>query len=274
MKESVQECMREVNIVILSEIMAQLENFCPSSFAMKWDNPGLQAGRSDKDVRVIYLAVDATSAIIEDAVKHHADLMITHHPLLFDGVKHVTDDDYIGRRIVKLLTNDMALYAMHTNFDVMGMAAEAAERLHLLHPDVLDVTYEDSISHEGLGRIGELPEHMTLQECGQYVKEAFDIPMVRIYGDPEAAVVKTAILPGSGKDDIDLALEKGADVMITGDITHHVGLDAVEKGIAVIDAGHYGVEKIFVRYMKDFLTRELPDLEVLCAPVAEPYIVV
>ena len=255
----------------LSELMEQLEEFCPASFAMSWDNPGLQAGRSDKEVQRVYLAVDATSAVVEDAIRQRADLILTHHPLLFSGVQHVTDQDFIGKRIVRLLNNDMALYAMHTNFDVMGMAAEAAERLHLVNPDVLDVTYEDAISHEGLGRIGELPEHMTLQECAQYVKDAFEIPEVRVYGDPETPIVMTAILPGSGKDDIDLALAKGADVMITGDITHHVGLDAVEKGIAVIDAGHYGVEKIFVPYMQDFLKREVPQLEVIAAPVTEPF---
>ena len=260
--------------MILSEIVTLLEEFCPSSFAMSWDNPGLQAGRGDKEVTAVYLAVDATSDVIEDAVRRHADLILTHHPLLFAGIKHVTDQDYIGKRLVRLLSCDMALYAMHTNFDVMGMAADAAERLHLLHPDVLEVTFEDSISREGLGRIGELPEHMTLRECGPYVKDAFDIPEVRIYGDPEAPVVVTAVLPGSGKDDIDLALKKGADVMITGDITHHVGLDAVEKGIAVIDAGHYGIEKIFIPYMRSFLNRELPQLEVICAPTAEPFFTV
>ena len=256
--------------MLLSEFMAQVEEFCPRSFAMDWDNPGLQAGRSDKEIRKVYLAVDATSEVVEDAIRQHADLIVTHHPLLFSGLKHVTDQDFIGKRIVRLLNNDMALYAMHTNFDVMGMGAEAAERLHLVNPDVLEVTYEDDVSHEGIGRIGELPEHMTLQECAQYVKEAFDIPSVRVYGDPETAIVMTAVLPGSGKDDIDIAVAKGADVMITGDITHHVGLDAVEKGIAVIDAGHYGVEKIFVPYMQDYLAREFPELEVVCAPVKEP----
>lgn len=255
----------------LTEIITHLEEFCPRSFAMSWDNPGLQAGRSSKEVQTVYLAVDATGEVIEDAVRQGSDLILTHHPLLFHGIRQVTDQDFIGKRILRILQEDMALYAMHTNFDVMGMAAEAAEELHLLNPDVLEVTYEDSISHEGLGRIGELPEHMTLQECAQYVKEVFRIPHVRVYGDPEAPVVMTAVLPGSGKDEVDTALEKGADVLITGDITHHVGLDAVEKGLALIDAGHYGVEKMFVPYMRDYLSREMPELKVICAPEQEPF---
>ena len=89
--------------MILSEIMAQLEEFCPKSFAMSWDNPGLQAGRSTKEVQTVYLAVDATTEVIEDAARQHADLILTHHPLLFAGLKHVTDQDFIGRRVVRIL---------------------------------------------------------------------------------------------------------------------------------------------------------------------------
>ena len=140
--------------MILRDLIAQLDEFCPPSFAESWDNPGLQAGRTDKEIGTVYIALDATSEVIEDAVRVGADLVLTHHPLLFGGIKHVTDTDFIGKRIVKLLTNDIACFAMHTNFDVSAMAAEAADRLRLIEPDVLDVTYQDSISHEGLGRIG------------------------------------------------------------------------------------------------------------------------
>lgn len=257
--------------MVLQEIIDKLEEFCPRSFAESWDNPGLQVGDSAQEVETVYLAVDCTSEVIADAIRSHAELILTHHPLLFHGIQHVTNEDFIGKRILRMAQHHIANYAMHTNFDVMGMASAASDELKLQNPDVLEVTYEDSISHEGLGRIGELPEHMTLQELAVYVKETFHIPHVRYYGDPDQPIVITAILPGSGKDEIDAAFEKGADVLITGDITHHVGLDAVEKGIALIDAGHYGVEKLFVPYMKEFLARELPGLEVVCAPVKEPY---
>ena len=106
------------------------------------------------------------------------------------------------------------------------------------------------------------------------MKDVFRIPEVRVYGDPESPVVMTAILPGSGKDEVDAAIERGADVLITGDITHHVGLDAVEKGISLIDAGHYGVEKMFVPYMRDYLKREMPYLTVICAPEKEAFTVI
>ncbi len=257
--------------MLLSDIIERLEEFCPPSFAQDWDNVGLQAGRTAKEVRTVYLALDATSEVVSDAARVQADLIITHHPLLFGGIKHVTDKDYVGKRIVELLRNDMALYSMHTNFDVMGMAGAAAEELGILRPEVLEVTYEDDISREGLGRIGELAEHMTLHDCAMFVRDTFRVPHVRYYGDPEDMIIIAAVLPGSGKDEIDCAIRAGADVLITGDITHHVGIDAVEKGISIIDAGHYGVEKLFVPYMRDFLSRELPLLKVICEREKEPF---
>ena len=245
----------------LKEIMQMLEELCPPSFAMSWDNVGLLVGRADKEVQTIALALDATSEVIESAVMQKADLILTHHPLLFSGIK----------RVLSLIRNDISCYAMHTNFDVLGMADAAADLLRLTDREVLEVTYEDEISVEGIGRAGVLPEPMKLSELAARVSEVFDIEHVRYYGDPEQMLVTCAILPGSGKGEVDLAVKSGADVYITGDINHHDGIDAVEKGIAVIDAGHYGVEKIFIPYMKEYLEREVPSVRIISCDGGMPF---
>ena len=160
---------------------------------------------------------------------------------------------------------------MHTNFDVLGMADAAADMMRLTDREVLEVTFEDDISVEGIGRIGMLPEPMKLSEYAQKVGEIFKIGHVRYYGDPDQILVTCAILPGSGKSEIDLAVKSGADVYITGDISHHDGIDAVEKGIAVIDAGHYGIEKLFIPYMKEYLEREAPELTIISCDAGAPF---
>ena len=256
----------------LKEIMQMLEEMCPRSFAMSWDNVGLQVGDAGKDVQTIALALDATSEVIASAAAQGADLILTHHPLLFSGIKRITDDDYVGRRVLELIRRDIACYAMHTNFDVLGMADAAADLLRLADREVLEVTYEDDISVEGIGRIGTLMEPVKLSEFAEKVAEVFEIEHVRYYGNPGQMLVTCAILPGSGKDEIDLAVKAGADVYITGDISHHDGIDAVEKGIAVIDAGHYGVEKTFIPYMKEYLEREMPDLRILSCDQGAPFL--
>ena len=256
-----------------SEVMNILESLSPVMFAEKWDNVGLLVGREDKTVHKVMLALDATEDVIEQAVLQGVDLLLTHHPLLFSSIKRITEADFTGRRLLKLIRNDICYYAMHTNFDVMGMADAAADALGLERCEALEITYEDEISKEGIGRIGTLPQKMTLKQTAELCKDAFSIDTVRVYGDAKSEVELVAIVPGSGKDYIDAALEKGADVLITGDIGHHNGLDAMEQGLAIIDAGHYGVEKLFVPYMTEFFEDQMPELTVVKAVENPPFYV-
>ncbi len=258
----------------LSEIMERLEEISPARFAMSFDNVGLLCGRREREVRRVFIALDATDDVVEDAIRAEAELLLTHHPLIFQGIKRVTDEDFIGRRLVKLIENDVSYFAMHTNFDVMGMADAAADELNLTDRMVLNVTWEDELAREGIGRVGKLPRSMTLLECAETVKGVFHIDAVRLFGEQERSVQLAAVCPGSGKSAIDTAIAMGADVLITGDIDHHAGIDAVARGLAIIDAGHYGLEKIFVPYMRDVFRRQLPSLEVYTAAERAPFVTV
>ncbi len=253
------------------KIIESLERLSPSSFAESWDNVGLLAGRTDKEVSRLCIALDATDEVIDEAVRVGADMLLTHHPLIFSPMKKVTAEDFIGRRLIKLLQNDISYYAMHTNFDVMGMADAAADELGLKDRQVLDIAYEDEIAKEGLGRYGRLIQIMTLEECASFVKETFELEHVKIYGEPDTPIEWAAVSPGSGKTMIKPAVSAGAEVLITGDIEHHEGLDAMAQGLAIIDAGHFGLEKIFIPYMKEYIRRELPQLTVFAAKEKNPF---
>ncbi|MBQ6733511.1 MAG: Nif3-like dinuclear metal center hexameric protein [Lachnospiraceae bacterium] len=257
-----------------SEIIERLEQLSPPSLAEDWDNVGLLAGRREKEVSSVYVSLDASEELIDEAIRLEADMIVTHHPMIFKAIKRATDEDFIGARIVKLLRYDISYYAMHTNFDVMGMADAAADNLQLTERKVLDVTFEDELSTEGIGRTGRLPVPMKLKDCATLVKSAFDVPDVRVYGDLERTVELVALCPGSGGSMISHALSQKAEVLITGDISYHTGIDAVAQGLCIIDAGHYGIEKLFIPYMRDFLHRELPSLTVHTARVKEPYVTI
>ena len=222
------------------DIMAMIEGTYPKSAALGFDNVGLQAGRSEKEVRRIYLALDTTDAVIEEAIAQEADMLITHHPLIFSPLKHITDEDFIGRRLLKLIRSDISYYAMHTNYDVLGMAELSGQILGLTDTEVLDVTMNTQTKEEGIGRVGSLPKEMTLEECCVYVKHKLKLGSVKVFGDMKQPVKRLAVSPGSGKSAIAPAVSKGADVLVTGDIGHHEGLDAAAQGVSVIDAGHYG----------------------------------
>lgn len=253
------------------EVIRKLEDLSPVSYAESWDNPGLLAGRYDKEIKKIYIALDATTEVIEDAIRCGADMLLTHHPLIFKGIKKVNSEDFIGRRILTLLQADMCYYAMHTNFDVMGMADAAADRLALSQRRILDVTYEKDGATEGIGRIGDLEKPMTLDACAQFVKQAFGIDLVKVFGDADMQVQTMAISPGSGKSMIGAALSGNADVLITGDIDHHDGIDALERKMAVIDAGHFGLEQIFVPYMAEYIKKQTADIEVVTQNLKCPF---
>ena len=264
--------------MLCKEIISIIEKDYSSGYALSWDNVGLLAGRDDKEVAKIYVALDATDEVVDQAIASGADMLVTHHPLIFNGMKRVNNQDFIGRRLLKLIQHDISYYAMHTNYDVMGMADLAAGYLELENCQVLDVTGEnESGEPEGIGRIGDVTsdsKEMLLKDYCEKVKKAFSLDTVKVFGDLNQKIHRAAICPGSGKSDIDQAIAGGADVYVTGDIGHHEGIDAVARGLNIIDAGHYGVEHIFIGDMGRYFREKLSAIEVIEAPVSHPFTVV
>ena len=257
----------------LKELIKKLENQIPRSEALDWDNVGLLVGDREQQIHKVYLALDLTDAVLEHAIAAGADLILTHHPLIFGGIKHVSTDDFIGRRIIGLVQNHISYYAMHTNFDVCVMGNLAASYLELTDVEVLDVTSEND-GVRGIGCVGELTQKMCVQDMAGMVRGRFGLSHVKVFGNPDTKVKRVALCPGSGKSEIALAKQKHADVYITGDMDHHSGIDAVADDLVIIDAGHYGVEHIYMDYMKEWLQEQTPDLTVMAEPFAEPFWIV
>lgn len=253
----------------VAEIVKLLESECPKALAEDWDNSGLLVGDSSAEVKRVYIALDATSEVIEDAIDHEADMLITHHPLIFKGVKAVTDGSFVGRRVMALIQNNIAFFCMHTNFDAAKMSEIIRKKLSLPEGIILLPSKEDP--DKGIGMTCHIPDVMTLEGFSMKVKDALSLSSIRVFGDLSMKVSIVSFLPGSGKSDIDTAIAQGADCYITGDIDHHSGLDAVEKGIGVIDAGHYGMERFFIEYVSLFLKGNTGSLEIVTAPVKPPY---
>lgn len=257
----------------VKELTEWLDSRYPANMAEHWDNVGLLVGDDEEEVHHIFLALDLTEATLDEAVSAGADMIITHHPMIFDGQKKINNHSFTGRRILKLIRNGIQYYAMHTNYDVLGMADLSADYLKLTDREVLSVTAQTEQGEEGFGRVGKLPYKMTLKECGEFVKVALALNDVKIYGNPDTILEKAAICTGSGKSMIPDVLAKGAEVYVTGDIDHHTGIDAVAQGLSIIDAGHYGTEYIFMSAMQKVLEEKYPSLKITCAKVASPYMI-
>ena len=231
------------------DVIDYLNGLCPPEHAESWDNVGLLVG-GNRAISSVYIALDPTDEVIETCAGEGCELLITHHPLIFNGLKNISESDYIGRRVLKLAEDGISYFAMHTNYDVDLMGDLAAERIALRNCQPLLKTQE--FDETGIGRIGDLAEEMTL-------------------GDSQQKISYAAVLPGSGKSGIDAAITFGADVLVTGDIDHHAGLDAVARGLSVIDAGHYGLEHIFIEDLAERLRDQFPDLRIIEDSPRDPY---
>ncbi|WP_461811072.1 Nif3-like dinuclear metal center hexameric protein [Faecalimonas sp.] len=254
--------------MLCKNIVRRLEELYPSDMAFEWDNVGLLVGRKEKEVKRIYVALDLTEEILVKAIEEKADMIVTHHPMIFSPLRTITDEDFIGRRVVKLLQHDIAYFAMHTNYDVMRMADLSADILNLKCQKALERT---SVQENlGIGKIGVCEKEMTLSQCAKLVKENFHLDAVQVFGKEDKRIQKIAVCAGSGKSVISVAIDKGADVLVTGDIGHHEGIDAIERNLAIIDAGHYGLEYIFIKDVSETLIRIFPELSVKSAEIIFP----
>ncbi len=253
-------------------ILDFLETQYPSRYALEWDNVGLLIGKRDSDIKTVYVAIDANDNIIEDAIRHQADLLITHHPLIFSPLKKVNDQNFISKRVMTLIENGISLYAMHTNYDVLRMGDLAAERIGLRMQSPLEIT--DVNSNKGIGQIGRLSESCTLKELSEIVKNKFHLQGVCVFGDLDGVVERIAISPGAGNSMISHALHEKADVLITGDISHHNGIDAVAQGLSIIDAGHYGIEHIFIKDVAENIESNFKDIKVIQEAIQFPFTII
>ncbi|HIV86097.1 MAG TPA: Nif3-like dinuclear metal center hexameric protein [Candidatus Monoglobus merdigallinarum] len=258
------------------EIASYIEELAPQSLAESWDNVGLMVGDFEADVKNVFVTLDATSETVEEAIKHNADMIITHHPLIFTEIRHVTEQDVTGSIIINLIKNNIAVYSAHTNFDIAngGMNDILAEKLGLTN--VRSYTEEECTDNstgrpsENIGRVGVLEQPAEMADFVDYVKNALGCAAISYVGNPSDVVSAAAVCSGSGGDLIYNAYNAGADVYITSEIKHHQASLAIELGLNVIDAGHFETENIICGFMESYLKSRFPELNIHKSSVA-PY---
>lgn len=233
-----------------------MEDFAPAKYAEAWDNPGLNVGDLDKDVSKILVALDATNEVIDEAIDKNVDLIVTHHPFLFHAIKKINYDKPDGRKIFKLIKNDIGVFAAHTNLDAVrgGTNDVLADLLGIKDTKVLALEKEDGI---GIGRYGVINEDITMGILAVRVKEALGLDAVRVTGNMSRSVSKIALCTGAGIEFLDDAVKNKCDVYITSDIKYHEAQQAIDKNIALIDATHYATENIIVPVIAGYLRKKL-----------------
>ena len=247
-------------MVKCQEVMDALERIAPKRLAEEWDNPGLLVGAWNQDVSKILVCLDVSDAVIEQAIAKGADMIVSHHPLIFRGIKKIRTDLPLGRRLQQLLKHDIAVATAHTNLDVAegGVNDILAQAIGLLKLSAFVITSQDAHGRAAsMGRMGTLSAPMPVRELAEQVRDALPTEHVRLVEAGARPVRKVAICSGSGAEFISKAAFMGADVYVTGDVKYHEAQQAAELGMHVIDAGHFGTEFPVVEVLGRRLAEEL-----------------
>ena len=240
------------------DIIQVIESFAPLSIQEKWDNSGLCIGSQDAEVTSVLLGLDCTPELVDEAIECGADMIVTHHPLIFSGLKKINSEDPVGEAVVKAIRAGIAVYAAHTNADkvIEGVSGAMAARLSLTDVEVLDEDGEGT----GLGAVGNLPEPMDATEAIAYVKERFGLKVMKTSRPLTEKISRVALCGGSGGSLIGAALRSGAQLYISGDISYHNFF--TPKGFMLMDIGHYESEKEIVDILFSLIKKNFPTFAV------------
>ena len=229
-----------------------VEQICPSELAESWDNSGLQLNSKYSDVNRVLVALEINDEVIDEALAENADMIVTHHPLLFRGVTCIDDNTAEGRYINRLIRGGISVYSCHTSFDIM----EGGNNDYL--GNVLGLAEIEAFEDEPICRKGITPLEIRLLDFVHRASQALEMSErhFRIIGDPERSICTVGWCTGAGAEYIAKAAAEGCDLFITGDVKYHDAQMAKAMDICVLDAGHYGTEKIFIDNMAELLSRK------------------
>lgn len=249
--------------VKIMDIIAHLEKLAPESLAESWDNVGLMTGEENTEATKVLVALDCRSEVIDEAIEKGANLIVTHHPFIFKGIKNLNYKTPHSRKIVKAIKNDIAIYSAHTNLDIAegGTNTVLAKLLELENIEGLLPVGENAF----LGKTGYLKNKMTFKEFALFVKEKLGADSLTINGDLNRDVKKIGLCTGKAcdMDFLSVACEKGCDVYISGDIGYHDAQNAEDMGICIIDGTHYLTEVIVVPELCRYIKTEFKGIEVI-----------
>ena len=243
----------------IQHIISELERWAPPALAESYDNVGLIVGNAEEPCTGVLINLDVTEAVLDEAIFHGCNLVITHHPIWFSSRKKLTPQDYVGRILIKAIKNNLSLYAIHTNLDNLrtGVNHRIAERLALENCRILSPNpqYDGNI---GAGMLGTLPEPMPKADFLSFVKQCFDCESIRYADSPHTHIHSVAICGGSGSFLLPQALKAGAHAFITADITYHKFFENEQK-ILYLDIGHYESEQFTSSLVCDYLSEKFPN---------------
>lgn len=242
--------------VSMDDFISAVESIAPPEMAYGWDNSGPLL-RLNEEVKRVLVTLDVTDEIVSEAEEQRCDMILAHHPLIFEAVKRLDCRRTADGLLVRLIKSGISLYAAHTSFDRAegGMNDTLAGKLGLRDVEIL------TGDGEGLARVGRFEKALCVNELAQRVKNALNISALKVSQTDINAIEKAAVVGGSGGGFIEAAKNAGAQALITGEAKHNHFLDAQAQGVLLIEAGHFDTECCFTLQVFMSLQSRLNELQ-------------
>ena len=220
--------------MLVKQIIDIIESAAPLGWQEEWDNSGLQVGNRNAEVNAVLLTTDITESVVAEAIERHCEMIVSHHPLLFHGLKQVCGQTPQARCVEMAIRHDIAIYSSHTAMDswLHGVSGRMAEKIGMHDYRILEG------EEHGLGVIGELDQTLPLEVFVAQVKRSFDAPVLRYVEGAKNEIKTVALCGGAGAEFVEEAIAQGADAFITADVKYHTFLDVAGR-IALIDMDHW-----------------------------------
>ena len=249
----------------IKEVLSALERFAPLPLQESWDNAGLQVGLTETEVSGALLCLDVNEKIVGEAIQKGCNLIVSHHPLLFRGLKTISDLTDVQRTVMKAVREGICVISMHTNMDNAkgGVNYKMAEELGLRDVRFLAPKTVDGVE-SGSGVIGELAEAQASDDFVLAVKKAFGVECAMCNELLLRPVRKVALCGGAGEFLLDDALNAGADAFITGEMHYHQYF-GYEQQIQICVIGHYQSEQYTAEIFRDIIEKEYPGVKTIIA---------
>lgn len=237
----------------MDDFIREVENIAPLELQEPWDNSGIQIRAGNNEISKVLVALEINERVIDEAIGAGADMILTHHPLLFEEIKKIDSNEVAGNHIVKLIRRGISVYSSHTPFDkcIGGNNDYLGSILGI--EDIGPMPGDES----AICRIGNLAFPMTCAEFAEHASCVLRIEkhFFHFAGIPDELVSKIGWCTGAGAEFLDTAVAAGCDLFLTGDVKYHTAQHARDLGMNVLDCGHYGTEYIFCENMRSKLDK-------------------
>ena len=249
------------------DVLTFLNEIAPMKYALGFDNVGLLVGNAESEVSGILVALDITDKVIEEAKDKGANVIVSHHPVIFNPMKSVVSGDTTANHVIKLIENKMSAICMHTNLDsaIGGVNDTLADKIGISKEG-----YLEPVEDVGIGRYGCLASEMSFNAFLKYTAKTLGIDGLRYLKNSDT-VKRVAVGGGSCGGMLRAAMDAGCDTFVTADVKHNIWRDAEEFGINLIDAGHFSTENVIVDVLCNKLKEQFADIEINVAKnICEP----